>query len=190
MDAASRTRPQRTDPASAAPTAVCSLPLRRSGISGGLSTCSPHPAAVSQPFVTAARRGSPPFTAVTPAHRTSAAGARLQRRHGPQQARPWTPKESVAQGSGLALRVGTAGDLIHIDITSLARFCRVRHRNTGDRQQGRSYGVGHDKVHVVLMSLHGLRTSRCWRMSRSQWWSAFSAGLSPGSKFRVSSAVG
>jgi transposase InsO family protein len=34
------------------------------------------------------------------------------------------------------------GDLIHIDITSLARFRKVGHRITGDRQQGRSTGVG------------------------------------------------
>ena len=42
------------------------------------------------------------------------------------------------------------GDLIHIDIKSLARFREVGHRITGDRQQGRSYGVGYDKVHVAV----------------------------------------
>ena len=42
------------------------------------------------------------------------------------------------------------GDLIHIDIKSLARFRRVGHRITGDRQKGRSYGVGYDKVHVAV----------------------------------------
>lgn len=42
------------------------------------------------------------------------------------------------------------GDLIHIDIKSLARFRKVGHRITGDRQQGRSYGVGYDKVHVAV----------------------------------------
>jgi len=33
------------------------------------------------------------------------------------------------------------GNLIHIDIKSLARFQKVDHRMTGDRQQGRSSGV-------------------------------------------------
>ncbi len=42
------------------------------------------------------------------------------------------------------------GDLIHIDGKSLARFRRVGHRITGNRQQGRSCGVGYDKVHVAL----------------------------------------
>ena len=42
------------------------------------------------------------------------------------------------------------GDLIHIDVKSLARFRQVGHRITGDRQQGRSYGVGYDKVHVAV----------------------------------------
>jgi len=42
------------------------------------------------------------------------------------------------------------GDLFHIDIKSLARFRKVGHRITGDRQQGRSYGVGYDKVHVAV----------------------------------------
>nr|WP_051016979.1 hypothetical protein [Cyanobium gracile] len=37
------------------------------------------------------------------------------------------------------------GDLIHIDVKSLARFRKVGHRITGDRQLGRSYGVGYDK---------------------------------------------
>jgi hypothetical protein len=32
--------------------------------------------------------------------------------------------------------------LIHIDITSLARFRKVGRRIFGDRQQGRSYDVG------------------------------------------------
>lgn len=42
------------------------------------------------------------------------------------------------------------GDLIHVDVKTLARFRKVRHRITGDRQQGRSYGVGYDKVHVAV----------------------------------------
>ena len=34
------------------------------------------------------------------------------------------------------------GDLIHIDVKKLARFRKVGHRITGNRQQGRSAGVG------------------------------------------------
>jgi len=36
----------------------------------------------------------------------------------------------------------TPGDLIHIDVKKLARFRRIGHRITGNRQQGRSTGVG------------------------------------------------
>jgi transposase len=42
------------------------------------------------------------------------------------------------------------GDLIHIDIKSLARFRKVGHRITGDRQRGRSTGVGYDRIHVAI----------------------------------------
>ena len=42
------------------------------------------------------------------------------------------------------------GDRIPVDIKSLARFRQVGHRITGDRQQGRSYGVGYEKVHVAI----------------------------------------
>jgi transposase InsO family protein len=42
------------------------------------------------------------------------------------------------------------GDLIHIDVKTLARFRKVGHRITGYRQQGRSYSVGYDKVHVAV----------------------------------------
>jgi transposase InsO family protein len=42
------------------------------------------------------------------------------------------------------------GDLIHIDINSFARFRKVGHRIIGDRQQGRSTGVGYDKAHVAF----------------------------------------
>ena len=44
----------------------------------------------------------------------------------------------------------TPGDLIHIDVKKLARFRRVGHRITGNRQQGRSTGVGYDRVHVAI----------------------------------------
>ena len=42
------------------------------------------------------------------------------------------------------------GDLIHIDDKKLARFRKVGHRITGNRQQGRSAGVGYDRVHVAI----------------------------------------
>ena len=42
------------------------------------------------------------------------------------------------------------GDLIHVDVKTLTRFRKVGHRITGNRQQGRSYGVGYDKVHVAV----------------------------------------
>ena len=44
----------------------------------------------------------------------------------------------------------TPGDLIHIDVKKLARFREVGHRITGNRQQGRSAGVGYDRVHVAI----------------------------------------
>jgi hypothetical protein len=42
------------------------------------------------------------------------------------------------------------GELIHIEVKSLARFRKVGHRITGDLQHGRSYGVGYDRVHVAV----------------------------------------
>ncbi len=42
------------------------------------------------------------------------------------------------------------GDLIHIDVKKLARFRKVGHRITGNRQQGRSAGVGYHRVHVAI----------------------------------------
>ena len=46
------------------------------------------------------------------------------------------------------------GDLIHIDVKKLARFRKVGHRITGNRQQGRSAGVGYDRVHVTIDDSH------------------------------------
>jgi hypothetical protein len=43
-----------------------------------------------------------------------------------------------------------SGDLIHVNVKTLARFRKVGHRITGDRQQGHSYGVGYDKIHVTV----------------------------------------
>lgn len=40
--------------------------------------------------------------------------------------------------------------LRHIDVKKLARFRKVGHRITGNRQQGRSAGVGYDRVHVAI----------------------------------------
>jgi len=60
------------------------------------------------------------------------------------------------------------GDLIHIDIKSLARFRKMGNRITGDRQQGRSYGVGYDRSTSSWMTPNGMPMSRCWRMSRSR----------------------
>jgi len=42
------------------------------------------------------------------------------------------------------------GDLIHIDVQKFARFREVGHRITGNRQQGRSAGVGYDRVHFAI----------------------------------------
>jgi hypothetical protein len=42
------------------------------------------------------------------------------------------------------------GDLIYIDIKSLARFRKVGHRMNGERQQEHFYGAVYDKVHVAV----------------------------------------
>ncbi len=42
------------------------------------------------------------------------------------------------------------GDLIHSVVKSLARFRKVGHRIIGVRQQGRSTGVGYNKLHVAV----------------------------------------
>jgi len=42
------------------------------------------------------------------------------------------------------------GDLIHVDVKTLARLRKVRHRITGNRQQGRHYCVGYGKVPVAV----------------------------------------
>jgi hypothetical protein len=42
------------------------------------------------------------------------------------------------------------GDLIEVDVKPLARFRKVGHRITGDRQERPSYGAGYDKVHVAV----------------------------------------
>jgi len=40
--------------------------------------------------------------------------------------------------------------VIHIDVKRLARFRRIGHRITGNRQQGRSTGVGYDPDHMAI----------------------------------------
>ncbi len=42
------------------------------------------------------------------------------------------------------------GDLLEIDVKTLASFRKVGHRITDDRQKWRSYGVGYGKVHVSI----------------------------------------
>ena len=58
------------------------------------------------------------------------------------------------------------GDLIHIDVESLARFPKVGHHITGDRQQGSPYGVSY-KAASTLPSA----TPRGWRSrGAGGWW--------------------
>lgn len=40
--------------------------------------------------------------------------------------------------------------MIHIDDLKLTHFSRVVHRNTGNRQQGHSTGIGYDLVHDAI----------------------------------------
>ena len=44
----------------------------------------------------------------------------------------------------------TPGDLIRIVVTKLARFRKVGHGITANRQDGRSTGVGYDRLHVAI----------------------------------------
>ena len=44
----------------------------------------------------------------------------------------------------------TPGEIIHIDIKKLGRFSQPGHRVTGDRQKGRSQGVGWEYVHIAI----------------------------------------
>jgi len=60
------------------------------------------------------------------------------------------------------------GELIHSDIKSLARFRKVGHPITGDHQQGRSCGVGYDKVHIAVDDATRLAYVEVLADSRSQ----------------------
>ncbi len=54
------------------------------------------------------------------------------------------------------------GDLLHIYVKTLARFRKVGHRITGDRQKGRSCGVGQKLLVVselVVVSHHVVQRS-------------------------------
>jgi hypothetical protein len=82
------------------------------------------------------------------------------------------------------------GDLIHIDIKSLARFRKVGHRITGDRQRGRSYGVGYDKVHVAVDDATRLAYLEVLADEQKPTVIGFLAVLSSGSTARGSSAGG
>jgi len=53
------------------------------------------------------------------------------------------------------------GDLIRIDIKSLAQFRKVGYRITGYRQQGCSYGVGYD-IASRSTTPYARPTSRSW----------------------------
>jgi hypothetical protein len=44
----------------------------------------------------------------------------------------------------------TPSDLIQIDVKKLVRCRKVEHRISGNRQQGRSTGVGYDRVQVGI----------------------------------------
>ena len=71
--------------------------------------------------------------------------ARTLSRLGPGRLRNLEPRPPVQR-----YEWDRPGDLIHVDIKSLSRFRQIGHRITGDRQKGRSYGVGYDKVHVAV----------------------------------------
>ena len=82
------------------------------------------------------------------------------------------------------------GDLIHIDVKTLARFREAGHRITGDRQQGRSNGVGYDKVHVAVDDPTRLAYAEVLADEQKPTVIGFSAVPSPGSTGRASSASG
>jgi len=71
--------------------------------------------------------------------------ARTQSRLGLGRLRNLEPKSPVQR-----YERKTPGDLIHIDVKKLARFRKVGHRITGNRQQGRSAGLGYDRAHVAI----------------------------------------
>ena len=58
--------------------------------------------------------------------------------------------DSNPLGFALISDITSFVQLIHIDVKKLARFRKVGHRITGNRQQGRSAGVGYDRVHVAI----------------------------------------
>jgi transposase-like protein len=71
--------------------------------------------------------------------------ARVLSRLGPGRLRNLDPKPPVHR-----YELERPGDLIHIDVKKLARYRKIGHRITGSRQQGRSVGVGYDRVHGAI----------------------------------------
>ncbi len=126
------------------------LPLRWGSCTGGSTECLPQPAADARSAATAAGRGSPSPAPPPPAHRQAAGRSLLHRGQDAQS--PWSGAvaESRAQTSSPAYEREHPGDLMHIDVKKLARFRKVGHRITGKCQQGRSAGVGYDRVHVAI----------------------------------------
>jgi hypothetical protein len=68
----------------------------------------------------------------------------LSRDGGPDAgpARPGAPAGRGGPARGPALRVGTAGSLLHVDIKKLGRIAGIGHRITGDRRQRVRHGRG------------------------------------------------
>ena len=58
--------------------------------------------------------------------------------------------------------VGAAGDLIQIDIKTLARFRKIGHNITSDAQEGRCYGVSYYKVHIATNGANRLAPLVFW----------------------------
>ena len=126
------------------------LPRRRSSGTCGSAECSAPPAADARSAATAEGRGFPSPTATSATHRPAARGSLLHRRQSAEplglgRLRNLDPKPPVQR-----CERERPGDLIHIDVKKLARFRKVGHRITGNRQQGRSAGVGYDRVHVAI----------------------------------------
>lgn len=126
------------------------LPLRRCGLTGGPTQCAPHQAADARYEATAAGCRHPSTAPAPPAHRPAAPGTLLHRRQDCQAPGSRTPEEPEAETPVQRYEWERLGGLIHVDVKTLARFRRVGQRITGNRQQGRSYGIGYNKVHAAF----------------------------------------
>ena len=58
--------------------------------------------------------------------------------------------QHLDQGRSLSELAADAGISLRCAYKWPARFRRVGHQITGDRQEGRSYGVGFDKLHMAV----------------------------------------